>query len=400
MYTAISIIIFFIIIISAVLFYIAIKSFLKKKSNPIPVEFLQSMNYLMTDQHDKALDTFMSMVKVSKDTAETHIILGNMFRNRGEVDRAIRVHQNLIARPELHPKIRQECSIELAKDYLKAGFLDRAEIIFTKLSNEVKRPTRILYHLKEIYEQEKEWKKAIEVSSRIQSSSNEELSDIISHYYCELAEIQLSMAGNNSLAEARRYINKAIGYNKESIRALILLGDISSNNENYTDALKKYINIYENFPEESYLVLTKLKNVYTKLNKKDNFYDFLRSITNVRYPIDLYSNIHKSSDGNISNKEISDLYQNEFLNNRVNLSQLSDYLDLIIENKVAFDNKSLNNIKACLDVYSKKVSMHECSKCGYESTKHFWQCPSCHQWSTVRKNFVNNTKNHNYVVSR
>ena len=136
------------------------------------------------------------------------------------------------------------------------------------------------------------------------------------------------------------------------------------------------------------------------LNKKDNFYDFLRSITNVRYPIDLYSNIHKSLDGNVSNKEISDLYQNEFLNNRVNLSQLSDYLDLIIENKVAFDNKSLNNIKACLDVYSKKVSMHECSKCGYESTKHFWQCPSCHQWSTVRKNFVNNTKNHNYVVTR
>ena len=122
MYTAISIIIFFIIIISAVLFYIAIKSFLKKKSNPIPVEFLQSMNYLMTDQHDKALDTFMSMVKVSKDTAETHIILGNMFRNRGEVDRAIRVHQNLIARPELHPKIRQECSIELAKDYLHKTF--------------------------------------------------------------------------------------------------------------------------------------------------------------------------------------------------------------------------------------------------------------------------------------
>ena len=398
MHTAISIIIFFIIIISAVLFYIAIKSFLKKKSNPIPVEFLQSMNYLMTDQHDKALDTFMSMVKVSKDTAETHIILGNMFRNRGEVDRAIRVHQNLIARPELHPKIRQECSIELAKDYLKAGFLDRAEIIFTKLSKEVKNPIQILYYLKEIYEQEKEWKKAIEVSIRIQSVSNKELSDIISHYYCELAEIQLSFGDNDSIKEARQYINKAIGYNKKSIRALILLGDISSNNENYTDALKKYINIYENFPEESYLVLTKLKNVYEKLNKKDNFYDFLRSITNVRYPIDLYSNIHKSLDGNVSNKEISDLYQNEFLNNRVNLSQLSEYLSLIIDNKVAFDNKSLNNIKACIDVYSNKDSMHECIQCGYESTKHFWQCPGCQQWSTIKKNIVNNNKSNHYVV--
>ena len=398
MYTVLSTIILFIIIISAILFYFSIKSFLKKKSNPIPVEYLKSMNYLMTDQHDKALDTFMSMINVSKDTAETHIILGNMFRNRGEVDRAIRIHQNLIARPELHSRIKQECSTELAKDYLKAGFLDRAEIIFTKLSKEVKNPIQILYYLKEIYEQEKEWKKAIEVCSRIQSSGNKELSVVISHYYCELAETQLSMVGNNSVAEARRYINKAIGYNKKSVRALILLGDISSNNENYTDALKKYINIYENFPEESYLVLTKLKNVYEKLNKKDNFYDFLRSITNVRYPIDLYSNIHKSLDGNVSNKAISDLYQNEFLNNRVNLSQLSEYLSLIIDNKVAFDNKSLNNIKACIDVYSNKDSMHECIQCGYESTKHFWQCPGCQQWSTIKKNIVNNNKSNHYVV--
>ena len=398
MYTVLSTIILFIIIISAILFYFSIKSFLKKKSNPIPVEYLKSINYLMTDQHDKALDTFMSMINVSKDTAETHIILGNMFRNRGEVDRAIRIHQNLIARPELHSRIKQECSKELAKDYLKAGFLDRAEIIFTKLSKEVKNPIQILYYLKEIYEQEKEWKKAIEVSIRIQSVSNKELSDIISHYYCELAEIQLSFGDNDSIKEARQYINKAIGYNKKSIRVFILLGDISSNNENYTDALKKYINIYENFPEESYLVLTKLKNVYEKLNKKDNFYDFLRSITNVRYPIDLYSNIHKSLDGNVSNKAISDLYQNEFLNNRVNLSQLSEYLSLIIDNKVAFDNKSLNNIKACIDVYSNKDSMHECIQCGYESTKHFWQCPGCQQWSTIKKNIVNNNKSNHYVV--
>ena len=102
---------------------IAIKSFYKKDSNCIPVEYLQSMNYLMSEQHDKALDSFMSMVNLNNDTVETHIILGNMFRNRGEVDRAIRIHQNLIARPELQPKLRQECSLELAKDYLKSGFL-------------------------------------------------------------------------------------------------------------------------------------------------------------------------------------------------------------------------------------------------------------------------------------
>ena len=130
MYIAITEIIFFIILMSAILFYIAVKIFYKKNSNIIPVEYLQSMNYLLSDEHDKALNTFMSMVSVSKDNAETHIILGNLFRNRGEVDRAIRIHQNLIARPELTFDIRQQCLTELAKDYLKAGFLDRAELIF------------------------------------------------------------------------------------------------------------------------------------------------------------------------------------------------------------------------------------------------------------------------------
>ena len=151
MYITISTIIFFIILVSAILFYISIKSFYKKNSNEIPVEYLQSMNYLLSEDHDKALDTFMSMVSVNQDTAETHIILGNLFRNRGEVDRAIRIHQNLIARPELKKEIRQECSIELAKDYLKSGFLDRAELIFIRLSSEVENPHEILSYLKDIF---------------------------------------------------------------------------------------------------------------------------------------------------------------------------------------------------------------------------------------------------------
>lgn len=397
MYIALSTIIFFIIIISGILFYISIKSFYKKKSNAMPVEYLQSMNYLLSDQHDKALDSFMSIVNVSKDTAETHIILGNMFRIRGEVDRAIKIHQNLIARPELNPRIRQECSLELAKDYLKSGFLDRAEIILLKLSNEVNRPIQVLQYLKEIYEQEKEWGKAIDISNNIQSISNEDLSITISHYYCELAELELTYLEDKSVDKAKKLIKKSLAYNNKSIRALILLGDISFLRKNYTDALKKYINTYDNYPEESYLIIDKLKNTYIKMNKDGNFFDFLKSITNVKNPIDVFSNINKSSSVNMSNKEISDLYKNEILNNNINLSQLTEYIDLIQENKIAFDSASLKNIKTCLENYSKKDSMHECIKCGFGSKKHFWQCPSCHQWSTIKKNTINNLNSH-YVI--
>ena len=243
MYITISTIILFIIAISAIIFFISIKLFYKKDSNSIPVEYLQSMNYLLAEQPDKALDTFMSMVSVNQDTAETHIILGNLFRNRGEVDRAIRIHQNLIARPGLKIEIRQECSLELAKDYLKSGFLDRAELIFTRLSSEVEKPHEILFYLKDIYEQEKEWQKAIDISIKIQSLSHENLSDIIAHYYCELAENEISMNGKNGI-----------------------------------DKTKKYINIHEKYPNYTYLVLEKLKRTHERLNTKDNFLTFIKRL--------------------------------------------------------------------------------------------------------------------------
>ena len=398
MYIAISTIIFFIIIISAILFYIAIKSFYKKDSNSIPVEYLQSMNYLLSDQHDKALDSFMSMVNLSKDTVETHIILGNMFRNRGEVDRAIRIHQNLIARPELQPKLRQECSLELAKDYLKSGFLDRAEIILIKLSQEVEKPKQILNYLKEIYETEKEWESAIQIANKIQSNTNEDMSDIISHYYCELSELELNTLQDENLDKARKLANKAFSYNKKSLRALILIGDILYVTKNYSDALRRYLLAYEKYPDSSYLVLKKIKNSYDNLNKNDNFLDFIKSFSHINSPIDIFSNIDQSCSDNLSSKEIFEIYENEFANKRVNLSQLSDYLNLIQENKLAYDNKSLNNIKSCIDEHTKKSNLHKCVQCGFKSIKHFWQCPSCHHWSTIKKSELNQPNSNNYVV--
>ena len=398
MYIAISTIIFFIIIISAILFYIAIKSFYKKDSNSIPVEYLQSMNYLMSEQHDKALDSFMSMVNLNKDTVETHIILGNMFRNRGEVDRAIRIHQNLIARPELQPKLRQECSLELAKDYLKSGFLDRAETILIKLSNEVEKPGQILNYLKEIYETEKEWEKAIQIANKIQSNTNKDMSDIISHYYCELAELELNILKDGNLDKASKLAYKAFGYNRKSLRALILIGDISYATKNYADALKRYLLVYEKYPDNSYLVIKKIKNTYDNLNKKESFLDFIKSFSHLNSPIDIFSNVDQSYSENFSSKEISEIYENEFANKRINLSQLSDYLSLIQENKVAFDNKSLKNIKSCIDEHTAKSNLHKCVQCGFKSVKHFWQCPSCHHWSTIKKSELNQPTSNHYVV--
>lgn len=398
MYITISTIIFCIIIISAIIFYVSIKLFYKKSSNSIPVEYLQSMNYLLSEQHDKALDKFMSMISVNQDSAETHIILGNLFRNRGEVDRAIRIHQNLIARPGLEIKVRQECSLELAKDYLKSGFLDRAESIFMKLSREVENPSEILFYLKDIYEQEKEWQKAIDISIKIQSLKNEDLSDIISHYYCELTENELIINDKTNLAAAKKFINKAFSYNKNSLRTLILIGDISYHEKNYTDALKKYMNIHEKYPNYTYLVLEKLKRTHERMNTRDNFFTFIKRLSGIVNPIELYSSLNNDLPEAMSSQEISDLYENEFKNGKVTLLQLLEYLELINKNRIAFDNQSLNNIRKCLQNYTSTEKEHECINCGFYSIKHFWQCPSCQKWSSIKKSAFVASKVDHYVV--
>jgi len=398
MYLAISTIILFIIIISAILFYISIKTFYKKNSNEIPVEYLQSMNYLLSQQHDKALDTILSMVNVNQDTVETHIILGNLFRNRGESDRAIRIHQNLIARPELKTEIKQQCSIELAKDFLKAGFLDRAELIFSKLAKEIDKPIQVLEFLKEIYEKEKDWKKAIEVSNKIQIIKNTVMSDIISHYYCELAEFDLTISAEENLESAKKNITKAIKYNKKSLRALILLADLSYLKEDYMDALKKYLTILNNYPKYSYMVYEKLKNTYAKSGYKNNFSNFVSTFYNVKNPIELYSNLGSNLSAEIPNNELVKFYEDGFKKDIISLTHLSEYIELISENKIAFDNESLNNIKKCLQKYSTTESSHECINCGYTSIMHCWQCPSCLKWSTINKKVLNQSKSNNYVL--
>ena len=112
----------------------------------------------------------------------------------------------------------------------------------------------------------------------------------------------------------------------------------------------------------------------------------------------MYSSLNKDQSSIIELKEISEMYQREFESNRVNLIQLSEYVDLIEANKIAFDNQSLSNIQKCLKVYSEKESAHKCENCGFVSIKHFWQCPSCQSWSSIRKEISNKNKSKHYVI--
>ena len=173
---------------------------------PLNIDYLKGLNFLLNEQTDQALEHFLRMVRVDDKTIETHFALGSLFRRRGEMDRAIRIHQNIIARPDLASEQRDQALFSLAKDYLAAGLLDRAEKIFARLADGSRYQVQALESLGRIYEQEREWEKAIDAGQRLEVLSGRSLGLQIAHYYCELAE---AAAADNNYVAAREYVKKA-----------------------------------------------------------------------------------------------------------------------------------------------------------------------------------------------
>jgi len=189
------------------------------ESRALPRSYFQGLNFLLNEQPDKAIDSFLEVAKVDSQTVELHFALGNLFRRRGETERAIRMHQNLIDRPDLDDGVRLHALSELGQDYLKAGLLDRAEEIFNKLigtpfEDEAKRS------LLEIFQAEKEWLKAIELARELPDVASQQE---VAEFYCELASNEIM---RSKPEPARAYLELAMQQNRKCVRASLLQGDL------------------------------------------------------------------------------------------------------------------------------------------------------------------------------
>ena len=222
---------------------------------PLNIDYLKGLNFLLNEQTDQALEHFLKMVRVDDKTIETHFALGSLFRRRGEVDRAIRIHQNIIARPDLAADQRDQAMSSLAKDYLKAGLLDRAESMFVRLAEGSRFQVEALEQLCRIYEQEKEWQKAIDAGQKLEVLSGRSLALQIAHYYCELAE---QSAAAKDFASARSYVKKSQSGRPRTLRGALTRADIAQATGDVKTALKLYDRIIN---ESNYLIAEALPRV-------------------------------------------------------------------------------------------------------------------------------------------
>ncbi|OAN18299.1 hypothetical protein A3K86_05230 [Photobacterium jeanii] len=353
----------------------------QEQSHHLSRQYVTGLNLLLSDQSDKAVDLFIELLQVDSETIDTHLALGNLFRSRGEVDRAIRIHQNLIARPNLTIDQRNLALQQLAKDYMAAGFLDRAEKIFHQLLDEPDHRKAALQQLLSIYQQTREWEKAIEMASQLVKMGKPKLKHDIAHYWCELSMLEL---GAQNPDKAKSYLKKALSADKTCVRATIATARILINEKEYKAAAKQLERIAEQDVDFVSEGLPLLLECYEAMGSESTWLKYLQQCVEQKAgataELLLADEIFKR-DG----PALAQAYMTRQLTKNPTMKgfyQLMDYhLDEAEEGRA---KESLTSLRKLVGEQLKIKPHYRCRKCGFATHSLYWQCPSCKGWGAVK----------------
>lgn len=351
--------------------------------NRLSQRYFTGLNYLLNEEPDKAIDTFIELLQVDSDTVETHLALGNLFRRRGEVDRAIRIHQNLIARPSLTGNIRKLSLLELANDYMTAGLFDRAESLFKELVKDSEYRQTSMVNLVTIYQQMKEWQKAIDISRQIAQNSGQSQANKIAHYYCEIAE-EAEQSGD--LRTAHEVLKKAIIVNRSSVRASILEGELFQRNGKYKQAIKSYRRIRHQditfLPE----VLQQLSSCFKMTSSESDLVKFLNEClqqgAGVSVLLLVSELLQAEGKEKVAANKIAD-----YLRDRPSLKGLEHLIHIHVRNANGAAKENLQLLHGLVVKLIDKKPVYRCGGCGYSGKTLFWQCPGCKEWGKIKPIF-------------
>jgi len=351
------------------------------ESSALPAAYFKGLNFLITNQHDKAIEAFSEAVQANTDSLELHFALGSLFRRRGEVDRAIHLHLNLLEKKELEPQQKLAVTAELAQDYLKAGLLDRAEELFESLNDDRYRQPA-LRALLEIYVREREWERAIKAATELERLSGVSFRVEVSHYYCEMA-VKSKLA--NDSHTARFELEQALNANKNCVRANVLLGDLEAEVGAHKAAISTWKRIEFQQPEYLGLIAPKLLSSFRALNQANEGLSLLQtylqtyklpSLLNVLYEATLVE------EGATSAAKLArdELIKKPSLNTLDQLLQARAIVE--IDNKTTGQQDTQLMQQAVRHAIGNRTAYH-CEHCGFKAKYHHWQCPACNAWEAL-----------------
>lgn len=347
----------------------------KKK---ISKDYFTGLNFLLSNESDKAVDLFISLLDVDDETIDTHMSLGSLFRKRGEVERAIRIHQNLIARPNIQHEQHEIAMLELGKDYQAAGFFDRAEEIFLNLVHQENHTEEAETFLIDIYQVTKEWAKAIKITEQLSRKRQQVLKPIIAHFYCQLADEETVIKNKIKLF----YI--ALKQNSRCGRALLSLANIyveSGDSKLCRQMLSKLVDAeIELLPD----ALDIARKAYVDIDPS-KYQEFLTqaivegggaSVINELVTLMVNQDELKQAESLL----LDTLYRNPTMKGFQQLMQIH-----ILEAEDGSGKQSLTLLEQLVEQQIKYRPCYRCKECGFPSHVLYWHCPSCKSWGTIKR---------------
>ena len=357
---------------------IDLKSLLSE-SRALPSSYFRGLNFLLKEQPDKAIESFLLVAKENPQTVELQFALGSLFRRRGEVDRAIRMHQDLVNREDLPAEERREASFELAQDYFKAGLLDHAEQVLSRMAEaDPAAGPDVHRYLLDIYIQEKDWAKAIDAARKLEASAKRNYQKEIANYHCELA-ITEHVHGRAEAAAA--HLDRALEANRKCVRANLLRGEWLARAGRHDEAIEAWKAIEFQDPAYFGLAADGMVESYKALGRLGEGLTLLRGLQH-RYPaLDLLTVVYQATAEQEGDEAAWRLVREEVRRNPT-LVGLDRLIDAELVRAPAERRQDLQLMKNLVHSHAQALAVYLCATCGFKARQFFWQCPACGGWET------------------
>jgi lipopolysaccharide biosynthesis regulator YciM len=343
--------------------------------------YFVGLNYLLNEQPDKAVDVFIRLLSVDNDTLETHVAIGSLFRRRGEVERAIRIHQNLLSQPELSRSLRIQALMELGRDYFSAGLYDRAERLFLEaIDLGGKAAASSFKHLISIYQHEKDWLKAIEYARLLQSQLKEPQGVAIAHYYCEIIGQKLLQLTDQ---EFQVYLQEALLADPNCVRARLIEAKWHENHGDYKSAIGAYNQVRNQNRHYIAETIEPITTCYLRLQDMAGLRDYLYQSLNDAPQFAVILMITNQLQDWHGNKVASDFIAEQLIAHPslAGVARLIEFYALEADeaHKIYFEK-----ISQLLRHFLKNKIAYRCVSCGFNSETLMWLCPDCQHWNTIK----------------
>ena len=347
----------------------------------LSIKYSTGLNYLLSNEQDKAIDSLLDALKVEDDSVEAHFAMANLFRKRGELDRALKVHEHLVRLNHLSTEDKQQAVFELGKDFLSAGLYDRAETMFTKLLKSKDYGVKSLTYLLQIYQSTKDWQQGLLHKKNIIKFNDKKQLHTLANFYCELSSTALQ---KDKFLDVIELLEQALVLDPNSCRANFLMAKIYETNEQFELACQCYQDIYHQDKEFFPDVIEPMRLCYCHLDAQDEFYDFIKRVYDETAGSSALICYLESVETKHSSKKAIE-FMLSALKRRPTIRGFQHFVNMqknTDNNDVS--NTSLELIKELISEYLKLKHRYNCRSCGFNSATHYWSCPSCHEWEQLK----------------